>query len=172
MIHVHCRFLRSLAPGDVCAKEPSLNCSNEINVDETRQDELKLLLNFVAAGEVDNVVNVQSHRDWNSGILLRGIVSVVDVPRVNAGVVGVALESHDFQDLVNLDEPMAWAAADPVKCFLWEPELVILRRTIAFWGAHDGDFVRGEVAGVERILAVALLEHAAVLNRHADEETK
>ena len=53
----------------MCAKEP-FNSVHEINVDETRQDVLKLLLNFVAAGEVNKVVNIQSHREWNSGVLI------------------------------------------------------------------------------------------------------
>jgi hypothetical protein len=58
-----------LAPGEVCAKE-LLNCSHKVNVDEIRQDALELFPNFVAARKVDEVTNIQSHCDWNSGVLI------------------------------------------------------------------------------------------------------
>ena len=56
-MHVHCGFLKRMAPEEVWAKEP-LNSSYEVNVGETSQDALKLLLNFVATGEVNEIVNV------------------------------------------------------------------------------------------------------------------
>ena len=79
---------------------------------------MELLLSFVAAGEVNEIVNLQSHCDWNSGVFIRWIVRVVDVSRVDAGVVGVALESHGFKNLVDLDEPVTWAATESVDSFL------------------------------------------------------
>ena len=121
---MHSGLFWGLTPGEVRSKEP-FDGSHEVDVDETGEDALKLLLNFFAAGEVDEIVYVQPHCDWNGGVFVRWIVRVVDVSRVDAGVVGVALESHGFQDLVNLDKPVTWAATESVEIFLQQPEFII-----------------------------------------------
>ena len=93
LVQMASRLSVVVAPGEMRAQEP-LNNTHELNLDEIRQDLLKLLLHSIARREIDKVVNVEPQRDR----LVRGnvtlVVWVLDIAQVHTRVVGIPSEPH------------------------------------------------------------------------------
>ena len=70
-------------------------------------------------------------------------------------------EPHILKNRGKHVEPVLWAAAEAIKCFVEEPELIFVEGRVTNRRSHDCLFTVRELGVAESILAISLLEDAA-----------
>ncbi len=80
-------------PREMSSQKP-FNSVHKIDVNELRENALKLVFHIGALGEEHKVVNVETKRERYRGGGVRIIVWIADVAGIDTGIVRVGSESH------------------------------------------------------------------------------
>jgi hypothetical protein len=152
----------------MCAQEP-IDSSQKVDDDEAVEELFKPSFNFGVFREINKVIDVEPNGKGCSRDILGGIVGVPYAACEHTWVRGIGFEADASENRRDLVVPMAGTSAETVQLFLEEPIFVFGGIQVADRRLYDSDLVVGEDALTKGILAVALLEGAALFDVETDQ---
>ena len=103
-------MVRSDASQEMDTEEP-LHRTHEVDRDLCGKKAPKLRLDLVGRGEVDEIINVETHDEGNLRWRVGRIRRITDEFREDAGILGIGRQAEGVEDAGDLVVPMLRAAA-------------------------------------------------------------
>jgi len=161
-------FVVVTRPLEMCAQEP-IDSSQKVDGGEAGEKLFEPSFNCGVFREINKVIDVEPDGKGCSRDILGGIVGVAYAACAHTWVRGVGFEANALENRRDLVVLVAGTSAETIQCFLEEPIFVLGGIRVADRRLYDSDLVVGEDALTKGVLAVALLEDAALFDGETDQ---